>query len=104
MKGNITRAKNLDSAKPEEFMDSGDDDDDDDSKCGSAEQLGENWTNLQFSEAMSVLRKFLMRTYRKCQNCGSVNPKISKPTYGWFHVVSKCFCFFLLLGNYFPQN
>ncbi|KAK7345074.1 hypothetical protein VNO77_15476 [Canavalia gladiata] len=79
MKGDIIRAKNLESINQ-------DDGDGDESQCCSAEQLGENWTSLQFSEAMSVIRKFLVRKYTKCQNCGAKNPKISKPTYGWFHM------------------
>ncbi|QCE05239.1 DNA-directed RNA polymerase I subunit RPA1 [Vigna unguiculata] len=80
MKGDIIRAKSLDSIISD---DSGDDVE---SHCHSAEQLGENWTSLQFSEAMSVLKKFLKRQYKKCQNCGVVNPRISKPTFGWFHM------------------
>lgn len=85
MKGDITRAKNLGSIKPDESMHPGDGDG---SQCCSAEQLGEKWTSLQFSEAKSVIWRFLMRKYSKCQNCGSINPKISEPTFGWFHVVN----------------
>jgi len=85
MKGDIIRAKSLDSIISD---DSGDDVE---SHCHSAEQLGENWTSLQFSEAMSVLKKFLKRQYKKCQNCGVVNPRISKPTFGWFHMVRSSF-------------
>ncbi|XP_012574995.1 DNA-directed RNA polymerase I subunit 1-like isoform X1 [Cicer arietinum] len=83
MKGNIAKAKNLDEINLDESADLCDGDD---SQCSSAEQLGENWTSLQFSEAMSVLRKFLKKEYRKCQNCGYINPKITIPTFGWFHV------------------
>ena len=88
MKGDIIRAKKLDSIEQAESMYPGDDDE---SQCCSSEQLGENWTSLQFSEAMSILRKFLIRKYSKCQNCGAINPRISKPTFGWFHVVNSLF-------------
>lgn len=44
------------------------------------------WTSLQFNEAMSVLNKFLKPTYKECKNCKAKNPKISKPTFGWFHM------------------
>ncbi|XP_022640325.1 DNA-directed RNA polymerase I subunit 1 isoform X3 [Vigna radiata var. radiata] len=83
MKGDIIRAKSLDSTNLDEFTHSGDGDEN--HGC-SVEQQGENWTSVQFSETMSVLKKFLKRQYKKCQNCGVVNPKISKPTFGWFHV------------------
>ncbi|XP_027363970.1 DNA-directed RNA polymerase I subunit 1 isoform X1 [Abrus precatorius] len=83
MKGDIIRAKSLDSINQDESIGLGDGDE---SQCCGAEQLGENWTSLQFSEAMSVLRKFLLRKYKKCQNCGVINPRITKPTFGWFHV------------------
>lgn len=58
MKGDIIRAKRLesiipgksvDSFNPDEFIHPGDGDE---SQCYSAEQLGENWTSLQFSEAI----------------------------------------------------
>ncbi|ESW17626.1 hypothetical protein PHAVU_007G255400 [Phaseolus vulgaris] len=81
MKGDIIRAKSLDSIISDESNHSGDGD-----ESQGVEQLGENWSSLQFSEAMSVLRKFLLRKYKKCQNCGVVNPRISKPTFGWFHM------------------
>lgn len=87
MKGDIVRAKSLESVQLDESIHS--DDDGDDNQGCSAEQPGENWTSLQFSEAMSVVRKFLMRKYRRCQNCGVVNPKISRPTFGWFHMVNS---------------
>lgn len=90
MKGDIIRAKSLDSTNLDEFTHSGDGDEN--HGC-SAEQQGENWTSVQFSETMSVLKKFLKRQYKKCQNCGVVNPKISKPTFGWFHVVKSSFLF-----------
>ncbi|KAH1228715.1 DNA-directed RNA polymerase I subunit 1 [Glycine max] len=92
MKGDIIRAKRLESIIPGKSVDSFNPDesihpgDGDESQCYSAEQLGENWTSLQFSEAMSVLRKLLTKKHKKCQKCGAKNPKISKPTFGWFHM------------------
>ena len=97
MKGDIIMAKNLESIiteksvdffNPDEFVHPGDGDV---SQCYSAEKLGENWTSLQFSEAMSVLRKLLTKKHKKCQKCGAKNPKISKPTFGWFHMVNSLF-------------
>lgn len=85
-KGDIIRAKNLDSTSPDESIYLGDADE---SPCCSSGPPGENWTSLQFSEAMSVLRKFLAPKYKKCKNCGRVSPRISKPTFGWFHVVNS---------------
>ncbi|KAE9606955.1 putative DNA-directed RNA polymerase [Lupinus albus] len=84
IKGDIIRAKNLGAINPEESMHPGDDDG---SQSCSAKQIGETWTSLQFSEAKSVLRKFLLKKYRKCQNCKSINPKITTPTFGWFHKI-----------------
>ncbi|KAL2330197.1 hypothetical protein Fmac_017778 [Flemingia macrophylla] len=81
-KGDIVRAKSLDSINQDESIHSSDGDE----SQFCAEQLGKSWTNLQFREAMSVLRKFLHKKYRKCQNCGATNPKISKPIFGWFHM------------------
>lgn len=58
MKGDIIMAKNLESIiteksvdffNPDEFVHPGDGDV---SQCYSAEKLGENWTSLQFSEAI----------------------------------------------------
>uniref|UniRef100_A0A2P2KYW8 DNA-directed RNA polymerase subunit n=1 Tax=Rhizophora mucronata TaxID=61149 RepID=A0A2P2KYW8_RHIMU len=51
----------------------------------SAVQLG--WTSLQFTEAISVLYKFLKPKLRKCKNCNASNPIISKPTFGWFQKI-----------------
>ncbi|KAE9596846.1 putative DNA-directed RNA polymerase [Lupinus albus] len=82
IKGDIIKAKNLGSINRDESTHPGDGDG---SQSCSAEKIGENWTSLQFSEAKSVLRRFLMKKYRKCQNCKSINPKITTPTFGWFH-------------------
>jgi len=85
LKGNISKAKRLGEIKLNESFDSVDDDDE--SQWSSAEQLGESWTSLQFSEAMSVIYEFLAKDYKKCLNCGNISPKITKPTFGRFNVV-----------------
>lgn len=85
LKGNISKAKSLGEIKLNETIDSVDDDDDD-SQWSGAEQLGESWTSLQFSEAMSVIYEFLAKDYKKCLNCGCISPKITKPTFGRFNV------------------
>ncbi|KAI4300753.1 hypothetical protein L6164_034091 [Bauhinia variegata] len=83
IEGNIVGAKNLDSINQCESSYVGDDDS---SQCHSAEHLQGKWTSLQFSEAMSVLNKFLKRRTKKCSSCGKSNPRITKPTFGWFHL------------------
>ncbi|CAJ1967526.1 unnamed protein product [Sphenostylis stenocarpa] len=50
MKGDVIRAKSLDSINSDESIHPSDGDE---SQGCKAEQLGENWTSLQFSEAMS---------------------------------------------------
>ena len=91
MEGNISKAKILDGIQLDGPLDSGDFDVDDENQCSRPEQPIKNWTSIQFSEAMSVLRTFLLKDYRKCQNCGKVSPKITKPIFGWFHVVKYLF-------------
>ncbi|XP_052173227.1 DNA-directed RNA polymerase I subunit 1 isoform X2 [Diospyros lotus] len=45
------------------------------------------WTSVQFTEAMAVLNNFLKQPRSAtCKNCHAKNPKISKPTFGWFHL------------------
>lgn len=43
--------------------------------------------SFQFTEAMSVLNKFLKLNLKECENCGAKNPKIRKPTFGWLQMV-----------------
>lgn len=83
VKGDIVGAKKLDSPEPSESSCMSDDD-----QHHSAKTLPGKWNSHQFSEAMSILHNFLNRQYKKCQRCGFRNPKISKPTFGWFYVVS----------------
>lgn len=53
------------------------------------------WTSLQFSEAMSVVNRFLKPKQSNCKYCGAKNPKITKPTFGWLHSVFLLTCPFL---------
>lgn len=48
-----------------------------------------SWDSCQLTEAMSVLNEFLKKKEKKCMNCKRKNPKITKPTFGWFTVVSS---------------
>lgn len=45
------------------------------------------WDSTLLTESMSVLNEFLKVKEKKCKNCKRSNPKITKPTFGWFHVV-----------------
>ncbi|XP_028123349.1 DNA-directed RNA polymerase I subunit 1 [Camellia sinensis] len=74
-KGDIVGAKRLDSLSSSESIDP-----------GASEHGKQGWTSVQFTEAMSVLNKFLKPNFVACKNCNAKNPKISKPTFGWFHM------------------
>lgn len=58
----------------------------------------QQWTSLQFNEAMLILNKFLKPKSKECKNCGAKSPKVSKPTFGWFHMVIELILFPSLLG------
>ncbi|GMY21604.1 DNA-directed RNA polymerase I subunit 1 [Fagus crenata] len=65
-------------------------DDNDGSQYDDVEHLRQQgWTSLQFTEAMSVLKKFLKPRSVSCKNCQAKNPAISKPTFGWLHLRGK---------------
>lgn len=52
------------------------------------------WTSVQFTEAMAVLNNFLKQPRSAtCKNCHAKNPKINKPTFGWFHLVHQLITF-----------
>ena len=97
MEGNISKAKRWDETIVDGPLDSDDFDVDDKDQCSRPEQPVENWTSIQFSEAMAVLRTFLHKDYRKCQNCGNISPKITRPIFGWFHVITYLFLSCLIL-------
>ncbi|KAL6272994.1 hypothetical protein ACE6H2_023686 [Prunus campanulata] len=81
MKGDVLGAKRLESDSPSEYSDcngSGNHIDNDSKQQG--------WTSLQFTEIMSVLDKALPTHGKECKNCKAKNPKISKPTFGWFQM------------------
>ncbi|KAG8371904.1 hypothetical protein BUALT_Bualt12G0011400 [Buddleja alternifolia] len=44
------------------------------------------WDSIQLTEAMSILNEFLKKKEKKCRNCECNNPKITKPTFAWFHL------------------
>ncbi|EHA8587710.1 DNA-directed RNA polymerase I subunit 1 [Cocos nucifera] len=45
----------------------------------------QTWTSLQYSEALSIMSKFLREKSKKCANCGRKNPTITSPTFGWLN-------------------
>ena len=86
MKGNLVGAKMMESDTASEMSYP---DDNDGSQYDDVEHLRQQgWTSLQFTEAMSVLKKFLKPRSVSCKNCQAKNPAISKPTFGWLHLVS----------------
>ena len=85
-KGDIVGAKILEADMPSETLYSDDSDGSQYDDVGHSRQQG--WTSLQFTEATSVLKKFLKPRSPACKNCEAKNPAISKPTFGWFHMVS----------------
>ena len=94
-KGDIVRAKSLDSISPSESINPGDSDGSHVScstvhsaaETYNSEHSNQGWTSVQFIEAMAILNKFLKPKFTVCKNCNANNPKISKPTFGWFHMV-----------------
>lgn len=46
-----------------------------------------SWNNFQFIEAMAVIDRILKTKSGKCSNCDAKNPKITKPSFGRFHMV-----------------
>jgi DNA-directed RNA polymerase I subunit RPA1 len=90
-KGDITGAKQFAEAENSECILSEDSDGSNVTNSWSQDRESENHkqqslTSLQFSEARSVLIKFLKQRSSKCKNCESKNPKITKPTFGWLHM------------------
>ncbi|XP_037491258.1 DNA-directed RNA polymerase I subunit 1, partial [Jatropha curcas] len=94
VKGDIVGAKRLDSVLPSETLYPEESDGSHEScstvhsgaQCHNGEHMKQKeWTSLQFSEATSVLNTFLMPKFKKCKNCGAVNPNITKPMFGWFY-------------------
>eukprot|EP00257_Ricinus_communis_P020216 XP_015579396.1 DNA-directed RNA polymerase I subunit 1 [Ricinus communis] len=94
VKGDIVGAKRLESVSPSEALYPEESDLSHEScptihsgvQCNDGEHTRQQgWTSLQFTEAMSVLNNFLKPKFKKCKNCESSNPNITKPTFGWFH-------------------
>ena len=44
-------------------------------------------SSLQYTESISVLKKFFKPRPTACKHCKAKNPKITKPTFGWFYMV-----------------
>ncbi|KAE9466028.1 hypothetical protein C3L33_02062, partial [Rhododendron williamsianum] len=95
-KGDIVGAKRLDSVSPSESIDPEDSDGSHVScttvhsgaETDNSEDWNQGWTSLQFTEAMLVLNKLLKLKTKECKNCKAKNPKITKPTFGWFHMMA----------------
>lgn len=81
MNGDVLGARELDSNSPSEYSDRNSD------NHSNKHSKKNGWTSLQFTELMSVLDKALPKEGRKCKNCEKKNPKLSKPTFGWFQMV-----------------
>ncbi|KAL1813569.1 hypothetical protein ACET3Z_023634 [Daucus carota] len=43
-------------------------------------------SSLQYTESISVLKKFFKPRPTACKHCKAKNPKITKPTFGWFYM------------------
>ncbi|KAK4790310.1 hypothetical protein SAY86_017614 [Trapa natans] len=95
-RGDVIGAKKLDSFMTSDSS-SPEDSDICDASCsarsskshdGSSPDIREKhqWTSLQFNEAMLILNKFLKQSSKDCKNCGAKSPRVSKPTFGWFHM------------------
>lgn len=93
-KGDVIGAKRLDAASSADLVNS-EDSEGSHVSCGNvyhgAEDQSEHikqpsWDSFQFTEAMSVLNMFLKPKFSKCSRCRAKNPKIKKPTFGWFHM------------------
>ena len=62
------------------------------SKYQNSDLKQQSWTSLQFTEAMSVMNKFLKPKFKKCQNCEAKNPSLTRPTFGWLYKVNLFVC------------
>lgn len=102
--GDIVAAKRLNSSLPSEISDP-EESDGSHKSCSTLHsgvqydkvqhsKTGE-WTSLQSSEAKSVLNNFLKNKSKTCKNCKAKNPAISKPIFGWIHMVSFSILFLI---------
>lgn len=103
MKGDVTKARMLDSALSEHPDDSGDNLHSSGHSNNGKHNDNNNekgWTSFQLTEAHSVLNRFLKKRSGKC-SCGAKNPAITKPTVGWIYMVNFiCVYFKIPLGIY----
>ena len=104
IKGDIVAAKRLDSVSIGESSDP--EDSDGSHKSCSTVHSGaqydkvehlkpQEWTSLQSAEAKSILNNFMKIKTNRCRNCKAKNPAISKPTFGWIHMVYLFISFLL---------
>ena len=85
LKGDVVAAKELDSDSSGE---SSDEEDNVGSKCDDTNHLKQHkWTSFEFTEAMSVFKDFMKYKPKQCKECKGKNPRITKPTFGWLHLV-----------------
>ncbi|XP_051116199.1 DNA-directed RNA polymerase I subunit 1 [Andrographis paniculata] len=91
--GNFVAAKNLgarQAAQKKKNFDMSFLGDEEESPSGGEDQHEQGtetcWDSCLLSEAMSVLSNFMRKKEKKCTHCECKNPKISKPTFGWFNV------------------
>ncbi|KAL3637268.1 hypothetical protein CASFOL_019567 [Castilleja foliolosa] len=57
-----------------------------DDECQYEDDKQAYWDSTLLTEAISTLNEFLKKKGSKCMNCEFKNPKINKPTFGWFEV------------------
>ncbi|PHT36905.1 hypothetical protein CQW23_24605 [Capsicum baccatum] len=93
-KGDVVGAKTMDALSPDESSDREESEDshmsctmDDLNRQFQCEyNKRPSWNNFQFIEAMAVIDRILKTKSGKCSNCDAKNPKITKPSFGRFHM------------------
>ncbi|KAJ4845038.1 hypothetical protein Tsubulata_031298 [Turnera subulata] len=92
-KGDIAGAKRLDESLSSEVAPDLDVDSDDEdmsheygSSTGHPLEQQQQWTSLQFTEAMKVLNTLQRPLVKKCANCGAASPRITSPNFGLFYI------------------
>ncbi|PHU05808.1 hypothetical protein BC332_26630, partial [Capsicum chinense] len=93
-KGDVVGAKTMDALSPDESSDREESEGshmsctmDDLNRQDQCEyNKRPSWDNFQFIEAMAVIDRILKTKSGKCSNCDAKNPKITKPSFGRFHM------------------
>ncbi|KAM6592751.1 hypothetical protein CsatA_000454 [Cannabis sativa] len=86
LKGDVVGAKALDSDLPDKSSDPNDNVGRKSKYAGVKNIKQHKWTSFELTEAMTVLKNFMKLKPKKCESCDAYNPKIVKPTFGWFHM------------------